>query len=194
MKELMRFGSAFILLLVLLTCPGDLFSSDRDWRDVCDSEYSVERNVINSGGTITATDNYTVLSSVGEVCIGVVSSTVHYMHSGYITSFDPMIKVEDIESPTLPSQYSLSPNYPNPFNPTTVIEFSLQHSGLVTLEVFDITGRRVTTLADEHLTAGYKRVTWDGTDHYGKEVASGVYFYQLRADDFCQTRKMVLLK
>jgi uncharacterized delta-60 repeat protein len=93
-----------------------------------------------------------------------------------------------------PSQFDLSQNYPNPFNPSTKIEFTLAKSGLVTLEIYDVLGRRVRTLVSEELSAGYKSVIWDGKNEDGNEVASGVYFYQLKVGDSSEPKKMLLLK
>jgi uncharacterized delta-60 repeat protein len=93
-----------------------------------------------------------------------------------------------------PSEFDLSQNYPNPFNPTTNIEFTLSKSGLVILQIYDVLGREVRTLVSEELSSGYKSVIWDGKNEDGKDVASGVYFYQLKVDDFSEPKKMLLLK
>ena len=83
---------------------------------------------------------------------------------------------------------------PNPFNPRTELSFELFDSGPVTLEVFDLTGRRVRTLVQEFRGAGTHEVVWRGLDESGRRVASGVYLYKLRAGSFVETRRMVLLK
>jgi hypothetical protein len=93
-----------------------------------------------------------------------------------------------------PSEFVLSQNYPNPFNPTTKIEFTLAKSGFVTLQIYDVLGRKVKTLVSEELSSGYKSVIWDGKNDAGDEVASGVYFYQLKVGDFSEPKKMLLLK
>ena len=93
-----------------------------------------------------------------------------------------------------PSAPSLSQNYPNPFNPTTTIAFSIAARGHVELNVYDVGGRLVRTLANEVRPAGAHRVTWDGRDANGEPVASGVYFCRLNAGVFSQTKKMVMLK
>ena len=93
-----------------------------------------------------------------------------------------------------PSDFALSQNYPNPFNPTTRIEFTLAKSDLVSLEVYDLLGRKVRTLVSEYLSPGYKSVTWDGKNDEGGQVASGVYLYRMRAGELSQTKKMLLLK
>lgn len=90
---------------------------------------------------------------------------------------------------SLPFSYSLSQNYPNPFNPATNFVFSLPISTDVTLKVFDMLGREVALLANGKFEAGTYRVDWDAST-----FTSGVYFYTLRAGDFSQTRKMILIK
>ena len=77
----------------------------------------------------------------------------------------------------------------------TTINYNLPDEAQVTIVVYDLMGRIVNTLVNkEHTTAGYKSVVWNGTDDRGTPVSAGVYFYQIRAGQFVQTRKMVLLK
>ena len=101
--------------------------------------------------------------------------------------------------------YLLSQNYPNPFNPSTTIKFRTplnsplyqrgETGGLVTLKIFDILGREVTTLVNEHKPAGNYTVEWNGTNSAGQMVGSGIYFYQLKTSNgFMETKKMLLLK
>lgn len=98
------------------------------------------------------------------------------------------------EANNLPVAPSLSQNFPNPFNPTTQIEFSIPNAGPVTLSVYDLLGREVKRLVDSQMEAGKHTVIWDGKDASGRSVASGVYFYAIRAGSFSQSRKMTLLK
>jgi len=93
-----------------------------------------------------------------------------------------------------PPRFALFPNHPNPFNQATKIEFTLANSGFVSLIIYDLLGREVRTLASEHLPSGYKSVLWDGKNASGEDVASGIYFYQLKVRDYSATRRLVLLK
>lgn len=88
-----------------------------------------------------------------------------------------------------PTVYSLMQNYPNPFNPTTMIKYSLPKVSGVTLIIYDILGRKVTTLVNEQRQPGNYEVKWDASN-----VASGIYFYQLKTKDYVDTKKMILLK
>ena len=92
------------------------------------------------------------------------------------------------------SNYSLLQNYPNPFNPNTCIEFDLARTCQVRLEIYNILGNKVKTLVNDKLGAGHKSITRDGKDDQGKEVASGIYFYRLKAGEFTLTKRMLLLK
>ena len=88
----------------------------------------------------------------------------------------------------------LTQNFPNPFNPQTTLAFSLKHASDVSLTIYDVGGRRVRELVNEHRTPGAYKVVWDGRDGKGTQVSSGVYFYKLVAGSFVDTKKMMLLK
>jgi len=94
----------------------------------------------------------------------------------------------------VPTNYELDQNYPNPFNASTVINFYVPVPGPVKLSVIDILGRTVSTIVDDELSVGDHIARWDGLDGDGKTVATGVYFYHLRAGDHNTSRKMLLLK
>jgi hypothetical protein len=109
------------------------------------------------------------------------------------------IDVEMMVDPQTPadvvaSRTELFANHPNPFNPSTTIRYALAKAEIATLVVFDTAGRRVRTLVDESQAAGDHEIEFDGRDDRGAGLASGVYFYRLRAGGVTQTRKMVLLK
>ena len=89
----------------------------------------------------------------------------------------------------LPTVFGLERNYPNPFNPSTTIRFELPRSSEVRMGVFDMLGREVSVLVNERKDAGVHEVKFDGS-----RLASGVYFYRLRAGDFVQTRKLILVR
>jgi hypothetical protein len=101
-------------------------------------------------------------------------------------TFAPLaIAQEDVA----PRQYELSQNYPNPFNPSTTIKFELPKASHVSLTVYDILGREVTVLVNEKRDAGVHEVKFDGSN-----LASGVYFYRLKAGDIVQSKRLLLLK
>ncbi|OQY29810.1 MAG: hypothetical protein B6244_02290 [Candidatus Cloacimonetes bacterium 4572_55] len=94
-----------------------------------------------------------------------------------------------------PVEYSLEQNFPNPFNPWTTIQFALPKETQVKLTIYNAAGQVVRTLVNRELNADYHSIQWDGTNDADQPVSSGVYFYQLDADEeFNQTRRMMLLK
>jgi hypothetical protein len=98
------------------------------------------------------------------------------------------------ETEILQKGFSLLQNYPNPFNESTRIRFSLQQPGFVSLEIFDLLGRKVRILVSGHQTPGDKSVMWDGKDDSGKGVPSGIYFYRIEFENSSETNKLLLLK
>jgi photosystem II stability/assembly factor-like uncharacterized protein len=103
-----------------------------------------------------------------------------------------------VQRPTpssLPSSFELYQNYPNPFNAQTILSFRLYHSQTkVTVAIYNLMGELVTTLLNDRLPAGDHRVIWGGTNQYGKNVSSGIYLYQIRADEQKRAGKMILLR
>jgi len=94
----------------------------------------------------------------------------------------------------LPLKYELSQNYPNPFNPTTQIQFTIPENQTVTLTIYDVLGRKVRTLVNSEMTVGKYLKTWNGINDSGANVASGVYFYRLKTDNYIKVRKMILMR
>ncbi len=183
--------SVMVLLALLFSSPAVLLLG-RDG-------FEINWYVVNVGGGYRGSENYVMLSQLGQPFNGHSASPdrryrIYHGWVGHESPLDDVLEVIDIQGPMIPDGYALLQNYPNPFNPSTVIAFSLKRSGHTTLEVLDILGRRVITLTDRYLASGPKRVLWDGCDDRGKQLASGVYFYRLRTAEWTQTRKMLLLK
>ena len=92
------------------------------------------------------------------------------------------------------NNFKLFQNYPNPFNPVTTIRFDLQKDEFVNITIYDLLGNVVNNLLSTNLSAGYKSVHWKATNNQGQPVSAGVYFYSIKAGEFRQTKKMILLK
>jgi hypothetical protein len=120
--------------------------------------------------------------------ISIYHNVDHYPDTGWVV-LNVLSPVVGVENENVPLTYDLSQNYPNPFNPSTVISYRLPVIGFVTLKVYDILGREVATLVNEEKPAGEYEVEFDGST-----LTSGIYFYQLKAGEFIQTKKMILLK
>ncbi len=143
---------------------------------------------VDGAGTTPTGNNYSFTDE------NLVAGTTYYYR---LTSVDIDGTRNDYEQivsatpygPEAVSDYSLSQNYPNPFNPTTTFNYTLKEAGMVTIKVFDITGREVATLVSESQSVGKYSVTFDATS-----LPSGIYIYRLQANDFTATHKMVLMK
>lgn len=101
---------------------------------------------------------------------------------------------EDDITQALPSSFELLQNFPNPFNPSTTVQFNLPQSSQVEIAIYNILGQEVRLLINESKPAGRHQVTWDGTDNRGKPVTSGLYFYRITTDQYTMSKKMLLLK
>ena len=143
---------------------------------------TVTVNWVNSGdihGTVTVTgDIHRLLIGGQEFCIDDLC-----VYQG-VSAVPRMID----------SDLALGPNYPNPFNPSTTISFSLADAGRITLSIVDLKGRRVATLVDDVQPAGDHSVVWNGREDSGRQAASGMYFVTLQSGDRVVTRKIALLK
>jgi hypothetical protein len=118
---------------------------------------------------------------------------------GHVTSLSPFVigasTTTGAGDAPLPDSFALHANVPNPFNPQTAIAYDIPAGGAdVNITIYDVAGRRVRELVSQHRPAGVFSVQWNGDDDHGQRVASGVYFYRMRAGEFIDTKKMVLLK
>ncbi|RLC47660.1 MAG: hypothetical protein DRI23_11110, partial [Candidatus Cloacimonadota bacterium] len=165
--------------------------------------------------TINDLDHFNIYLSIESGAFELFNETVgtafyypyviNESHAFYITTVsqqgmesEPSEIVEwmivDSENLPTPLVTKLNGNYPNPFNPSTNIAYSIKESGKVTLQVYNIRGQLIKTLIDEVNEPGEHAVTWNGKNIANKSVASGIYFYKLKTDDFQQTKKMIMLK
>ncbi len=110
------------------------------------------------------------------------------LQSGYSNEASLLVDVKGEET-GIPSDYSISQNYPNPFNPTTKIKFALPKSGMIKIIIYDLLGRKVETLVNSEMEAGYHEINVDVNN-----LPSGIYLYRMEAGSFTSTRKFVLLK
>jgi len=102
------------------------------------------------------------------------------------------VSVEDNE--IVPVQFSLHQNYPNPFNPSTTISYDLPKSVHVKLVIYNMLGKEVRNLVEAREVAGHHEITWNSKNETGDSVASGLYFYRMKAGEFEMTRKLMLMK
>jgi hypothetical protein len=125
---------------------------------------------VTSGADICADSIMGIIQGEGTIC-------------GGVNSIDSETEID------IPKVFTLDQNYPNPFNPTTSIQYQVSRISQVSLKVYDVLGNEVATLVDEYKPAGRYEVEFNAA-----ELTSGIYFYKLKAGDFNQTKKMLLLK
>jgi hypothetical protein len=114
--------------------------------------------------------------------------SVHRLGDKILTS------VKDQSNPAKVDGFGLVSNFPNPFNPTTTIEFTLPEQSLVKVEIYDVLGSKIATLVDQELSAGQKRLVWNGKNDNGAQMVSGTYIYKITTGNFSVSKKMMLLK
>jgi len=102
--------------------------------------------------------------------------------------------VADRGLPSIPMKTQLYANYPNPFNPTTTLKYDLAKASHVSMVIYNMLGQKIRTLVNVEKPAGYHSAIWDGTNDGGENVASGIYFFEFKADSYVKTNKMILMK
>ena len=99
-----------------------------------------------------------------------------------------------VSNDLIPIEFNLYQNHPNPFNPLTKLNYDIPKASYVSLTIYDMLGNVVNNLVNAKQTSGYKSVQWDATNNQGQPVSAGVYFYSIEAENFTQTKKMMLVK
>ena len=149
-----------------------------NWVNYTRTEYTYDGTIINKNNGIQAN----LIEEVSQQWNGSDWINTQKQTYAYIPT---SVEETDLTVTT----YSLSQNYPNPFNPSTTIRWQQQETESVTLKIYDVLGREVTTLVNEELTAGTHETVFDASG-----ISSGVYFYQIKAEGFIDIKKMILIK
>ncbi len=155
-------------------------------REVDKATWDANGTTSNGGFDLPLGGGIVVLTQTGThyyVCVPHASLGM----KGTIT-VNAVTGVKDI-SQTIPETFNLMQNYPNPFNPSTTISFSLPSKSFVSLKVYDVIGNEVATIVNQELSAGNYTKQWNA-----ENMSSGVYYYQLKAGTFSETKKLVLLR
>ena len=147
------------------------------------------------------------LVTVGEPTVGIMKDTSNPSETGFwfvvLSTETKQEKTEGLTSETaeviLPETFDLGQNFPNPFNPTTTVQFQIPdkigtENIRTVVQVYDVLGRVVKTLVDENLSPGFYTRHWNGLNDKSEKISSGVYFYSITAGEFRKTRGMLMLK
>lgn len=149
---------------------------------------------IPSGGTVTVGFAIVGGNDVADFVANGTAAMEKWVALGNdMTVFEFVTGIDDLLN-AIPKEFALHQNFPNPFNPSTTIKYDLPKNSEVLITIYDMLGREVKTLLNDKQDAGYKQIVWNGTNNYGAQVSTGIYFYKLRAGDFVQSRKMILMK
>ena len=202
-------GAPLTTITVTATLDGKALAEDATVRLAIDQASTATRDLDYSAlftpmieiaaGSITGTVNFHVLPVAdnleeGDEIIRLVG-TIDGLEGDEvaITISDPAAAKAAVQ--TLPEAFALADNFPNPFNPTTTIQYALPQAADVELTVYNVVGQPVRTLVAEHQSAGHYAVEWDATNDSGHSLSSGMYFYRLQAGGaFLEAKKMLLLK
>ncbi|PKN79219.1 MAG: hypothetical protein CVU48_06040, partial [Candidatus Cloacimonetes bacterium HGW-Cloacimonetes-1] len=167
------------------------------------TSYKLDVSISNSFGTFVTGYNNLTVNGMNQSVTGLTAGTQYYYRvravnasgeSGNSNIVEVTMPVSNDDPNNVPVVTELTGNYPNPFNPTTSINFSLNHPQKVIIEVYDIAGRKVINLVNETRNKGAYTVVWNGNNNSGNQVASGVYIISMKADNYYVTRKITLMK
>jgi hypothetical protein len=160
-----------------------------EFLQLADLVVSGNLNVLNGYSASVSDVNYTAscLNEQFSECDPYAYIVV--LTGDYSSGDNSLPLAKEADEDVLPTEYELKQNYPNPFNPTTAITLALPVGSHVKLEIYNILGQQVITLADKYMAAGYHTITWNAGN-----AASGIYFYKLQTDEFTDQKKMILLK
>jgi hypothetical protein len=155
---------------------------------------SVAGELVDANGTVVAVNNSTGNNPFTLTAPGPGTYTVNAgFKSPSPRRWDSVmvnISITDVgENPSNPTEYKLYDNYPNPFNPSTILRYSIPEASFTAIKIFDALGNEVSSLVNETKSAGTYEVEFNATD-----LSSGIYYYTLQAGSFTQTKKMILIK
>jgi len=177
---------------VQLSSPPEILTGDDIYVAVKFTNTTYNSPIVTDGNGPSETGK-TYFSSNSATWIDVGTSFNHDVAIRVRTSPTLAVSVDE-DDDLLPFNFELKNNYPNPFNPTTTIEYTIPIKSDVDISIFNLLGQKVNTIVEGEESAGEHRVSWDGTDFTGNRVASGIYLYRINAGDNSQTKKMMFIK
>jgi hypothetical protein len=154
------------------------------------AQYMLGPNVFGSGGLLmTDSVQYTLHGTLGQATVGSSAGASNWLNAGFWYSAKSIATDVQKDDGTIPKVFALYPNYPNPFNPSTTIQYDLPQGSPVRLVVYDNLGRVVRTLVEANQPPGRHRVIFDA-----QGLSSGMYYYKIVAGEFVSVKKLLLLK
>ena len=148
----------------------------------------LQTSVFGSGGAVTDNPNLRLDCTLGQLGVGMSDNANFTLNSGFWYSADIITVVEDGEA-GIPEKYELYQNYPNPFNPATTIKYAVPEAARIRIELYNLLGQQVRVLLDEEKERGYHTI-----ELRANGLASGIYLYRMIANNYIETKKLILLK
>jgi len=177
------FESIFLLLVFLIFIIQGIVSAQN---------FTLEKSVVDQGGGASQSTNYQVVNAVGQACpVTVIQNSNHIVSTGFLAGEELITRVQESQTTPklIPTEFKLCQNYPNPFNPETTIQFWVKKPCRVELIIFDLLGRKIAELVNDHFQPGQYQISFNAS-----RLSSGIYFYQIRMGNFKAINKMVLLE
>ncbi|MFC1760324.1 FlgD immunoglobulin-like domain containing protein, partial [Candidatus Neomarinimicrobiota bacterium] len=163
-----------------------------DWTEI--ASYKTDDGLLGQGSTPSATD-YEYLDNLVQAGTEYEYRLADVDHHGVVTyQATRSVTVEQTPLTSLVKDFTVLPAYPNPFNPITTIRYGLEDDGRVTVDIYDISGKLISTLQDKNQTQGWHSITWNGTNQHGKQVPAGLYLSRITSGNEVKTIKLMLLK
>jgi hypothetical protein len=157
------------------------------------AQFKIARGTFGSGGAVASDGNFRLTGTVSQSFIGTTVNGSHGSLAGfwYRKPVDIPTNVEEDApgNPSVPAEFRLQQNHPNPFNPSTTIQFALPKQSKVVLKIYNLLGQEVATLVEKRLAAGQHEITFDASG-----LSSGIYVYRLAAGEFASVKRMTLVK
>ena len=145
---------------------------------------------MDAGGETASSASYQIMDAAGQPgVVGTATSENYQVGSGFLAESIEVTDVGEMELLAKPKEFQLYQNYPNPFNPETTIQFDVKEDCQVTLVVYDLLGRQLAVLINEHHDAGGYKVSFDAS-----VLPSGIYIYRIQMGTFHSVRKMIVLE
>lgn len=169
-----------LIIFVISVFPGKLLSQNS----------AVRWSTFDMGFAMSVSSNTVVMSAIGQGFVGTIQQGNTRIESGVLadTSIRRTI-ISTVKEQWVPITYLLGQNFPNPFNPSTSIEYVLPNGSFVSLKIYNVIGEEVATLVSDVKSPGIYKAEWRGDG-----FSSGVYFYRLQAGEYVETKQMILLK
>jgi len=169
-----------------------IFESGDDWHEI--ASYLTSEN-LQGQGSVTHSTNYEYMDQLVQVGLTYEYRLGDIDYDGIVEYHSTRtVTVSENDESTIPKQFTLKPAYPNPFNPSTTIEYAIPKDGMVSITIYDLTGQRVSRLLNTEQMAGWHKIRWNGNSDNGIQMPAGIYLVTVNTGNSLKTMKLVFVK